>query len=67
MEAFSLAREQRARSLELRVAIGLSRLWKTQNKQDKTHKPLAEVYSRFVRDAVIADVLEAKSLLDELT
>jgi predicted ATPase/class 3 adenylate cyclase len=61
-----VARQQQAKSLELRVAMSLSRLWQRQGKRDAARQVLAEVYGWFTEGFDTADLQEAKALLDEL-
>jgi predicted ATPase len=64
--ALDVARRQEARSLELRAAMSLSRLWHQQGKRKEAHDLLAEVYAWFTEGFDTADLQEAKALLDEL-
>jgi len=65
--ALEVARTQSAKSLELRAAMSLSRLWQRQGKKDEARKILAEIYGWFTEGFDTADLKEAKSLLDELS
>jgi predicted ATPase len=65
--ALEIARAQEARSLELRTAIHLARLLRTQGKSDEAHALLAPVYAWFTEGFDTGDLVEAKALLDELT
>ena len=64
--AIEVAKGQNARSLELRAAIGLARLWQDQGKTDEARELLAPVYDWFTEGFDTADLKEAKALLDEL-
>jgi predicted ATPase len=64
--ALDVARHQEAKSLELRAAMSLSRLWQQQGKRQEAHDLLAEVYSWFTEGFDTADLQEAKTLLEEL-
>jgi tetratricopeptide (TPR) repeat protein/predicted Ser/Thr protein kinase len=64
-QALEVARRQRAKSLELRVAISLSCLWHNQGKQQEARKMLNEVYGWFKEGFDTGDILRAKALLDE--
>jgi predicted ATPase len=66
-QALSIARQQQAKSWELRAATSLSRLWKSQDKRDKARKLLAEVYDWFTEGFDTADLIDAKALIDELS
>jgi predicted ATPase len=65
-QALDVARRQQAKSLELRAAIGLARLWQRQGKRDAARQLLAEVYGWFTEGFDTADLQEAKALLEEL-
>jgi predicted ATPase len=58
--------EQQAKSFELRTATSLARLWQQQGKAQEAHDLLAPVYGWFTEGFDIADLQEAKALLDEL-
>ena len=66
-QALEIARQQQAKSLELRAAMSLSRLWQHQCKQADAGQLLAEVYSWFTEGFDTADLQEAKALLEELS
>jgi predicted ATPase len=65
-QALAVARRQHAKSLELRTAISLSRLWQQQGKRDAARQMLAEIYGWFTEGFDTADLQEAKALLEEL-
>ena len=65
-KAIEIARRQSAKSLELRAAVSLSRLWQQQGKQREAHKMLGEIYGWFTEGFDTKDLQEAKALLDEL-
>jgi predicted ATPase len=65
-QALTIARQQQAKSLELRAALSLSRLWQHQGKQDAARELLTPIYGWFTEGFDTADLQEAKSLLDEL-
>ena len=64
--ALDVARRQEAKSLELRAAMSLSRLWQQQGKQQEAHDLLAEVYAWFTEGFDTADLQDAKALLEAL-
>jgi predicted ATPase/class 3 adenylate cyclase len=66
-QALAVARGQSAKSLELRAAMSLSRLWHMQGKRQEARKLLAEIYVWFTEGFDTADLKDAKALLDELT
>lgn len=61
-----VARRQQAKSLELRAAISLSRLWQSQDKRQDAYDLLAPVYHWFTGGFDTADLQEANVLLNEL-
>jgi class 3 adenylate cyclase/predicted ATPase len=65
-EALAIARRQQAKSLELRAAMSLARLWQRQGKCAAAHQMLAEIYGWFTEGFDTADLQEAKTLLEEL-
>jgi predicted ATPase len=65
-QALDVARRQEAKSLELRAAMSLSRLWQQQGKRAKARELLAPIYGWFTEGLDTADLQEAKALLDEL-
>ena len=65
-QALVVARRQQAKSLELRTAMSLSRLWQRQGKRIEARELLAEVYGWFTEGFDTADLQEAKALLEEL-
>ncbi|MBI3301163.1 MAG: hypothetical protein HYZ72_03665, partial [Deltaproteobacteria bacterium] len=65
-KAIDIARQQQAKSLELRAVMSLSRLWQQQGKKDEARQMLAETYGWFTEGFDTADLQEAKALLAEL-
>jgi hypothetical protein len=66
-KALDIARSQSAKSLELRAATSLARLWQQQGKITEAHDLLAPVYNWFTEGFNMADLQDAKALLQELT
>jgi predicted ATPase len=64
--ALDVARRQEAKSLELRAAMSLSRLWQQQSKCAEARELLAPVYTWFTEGFDTADLQEARALLGEL-
>ena len=62
-----VASRQSAKSLELRAAMSLSRLWQRQGKKMQARQSLAEIYGWFTEGFDTADLKQAKALLEELT
>jgi predicted ATPase len=65
-QALDVARCQRAKSLELRAAMSLARLWQQQGKDAEARALLAPIYSWFTEGFDTADLQEAKALLEAL-
>jgi predicted ATPase len=65
-QALEIARRQGAKSLELRTAMSLSRLWQRQGKRAAARELLAPVYGWFTEGFDTADLQDAKVLLEEL-
>jgi predicted ATPase len=65
-QALNLASRQCARSLELRAAMSLSRLWREHDKKADVNRMLADIYNWFTEGFDTADLRDAKALLDEL-
>ena len=69
-KALEIARRQQAKSLELRAAMSLSRLWQQQGKQEEAQQLLAEmlvdIYGWFTEGFDTVDLKEAKVLLEKL-
>jgi predicted ATPase len=66
-QALGVACAQQARSLELRAAMSLCRLWQRRGAVDQARGLLAPVYARFTEGFETADLREAKEQLDELS
>jgi class 3 adenylate cyclase/predicted ATPase len=64
--ALSVARQQQAKSWELRAARSMARLWRDQGKPQQARELLAPVYGWFTEGFDTLDLKEAKALLDEL-
>jgi len=64
--ALSVARQQQAKSWELRTAMSMARLWRDQGKQYEARELLAPVYGWFTEGFDTRDLKEAKALLDDL-
>jgi len=65
-QALAVARQQQAKSIELRAAMSLARLWQQQGKRTEAHELLAPIYGWFTEGFATADLQEAKALLEEL-
>ena len=64
--ALAVARQQQAKSWELRAAMSLARLWRDQGKVQQGRELLAPVYGWFTEGFDTRDLKEAKALLEEL-
>jgi predicted ATPase len=64
--ALTLARHQRAKSLELRAAMSLSRLWHRQGKGAEARRLLQAIYGWFTEGLDTTDLQDARALLEEL-
>jgi predicted ATPase len=65
--AVSVARQQQAKSWELRAAMSLARLWRDQGKAQQSRELLAPVYGWFAEGFDTRDLKDAKALLGELS
>ena len=66
-QAIEVARQQKAKSWELRAVISLCRLRQKQGKIEEARQRLAEIYNWFTEGFDTVDLQEAKALLDELS
>jgi predicted ATPase len=66
LKAIDIAHRQQAKSLELRAAMSLARLWRQQGKTAEAHHLLSEIYGWFAEGFDTKDLQEAKALLQEL-
>jgi predicted ATPase len=64
--ALQIARQQSAKTWELRASMSLARLWRDQGKTLEARELLAPVYGWFTEGFDTRDLKEAKALLDEL-
>jgi predicted ATPase len=64
--ALAIAREQSARSFELRAATSLARLWRDDGKRAAARDLLAPVYAWFAESYDTRGLQDAKALLEEL-
>ena len=66
LQALDIAHHHQAKSLELRVAVSLARLWQGQGKHAEARQLLAPIYNWFTEDFDTADLHEVKGLLEAL-
>jgi predicted ATPase/class 3 adenylate cyclase len=64
--ALTIARQQQAKSWELRAAMSMARLWRDQGKREEARELLAPVYGWFTEGFDTRDLKKAKALLEEL-
>jgi len=64
--ALAVAREQEAKSWELRATMSMARLWHAQGKRQQARDLLAPVYGWFTEGFDTPDLKEARALLDTL-
>ena len=64
--ALAIARQQQAKSWELRASMSLARLWRDQGKVQQARELLAPVYGWFTEGFDTRDLKEAKALLEQL-
>ncbi|HQR38973.1 MAG TPA: hypothetical protein PLF26_11295 [Blastocatellia bacterium] len=62
-----LARQQQAKSWELRTSTSLARMYMTTGRLDEARTLLARIYGTFTEGFETADLREAKTLLNELS
>jgi len=67
LQAIETARQQQAKSLELRATMNLARLWQQQGKRAEAHNLLSGIYNWFTEGFDTKDLQEAKALLEELS
>ena len=65
-QALTVARQQQAKSLELRATMSLARLWQRQGKRTEARELLASIYAWFTEGFDTADLQEARAMLDAL-
>jgi predicted ATPase len=65
--ALAVARQQQAKSWELRASMSLARLWRDQGKVQQARELLSPVYGWFTEGFDTRDLKEAKTLLEQLT
>ncbi len=61
--AIELARRQNSRSLQLRAAVSLAKLWRGQQRDDQARELLQPIYRQFAEGSATADLLSARDLL----
>jgi predicted ATPase len=64
--ALAVARQQQAKSWELRASMSLARVWRSEGKVQQARQLLAPVYGWFTEGFETLDLKEAKALLAKL-
>jgi predicted ATPase len=67
LKAIEIAQKQQAKSLELRAAMSLARLWQSQGKHHAARNMLSDIYGWFTEGFDTKDLQEAQALLEELS
>ena len=67
LRAMETANQQQAKSLALRAAMSLARLWQNQGKIQQARQTLADIYGQFDEGFDSHDLREAKVLLQALS
>jgi predicted ATPase len=67
LASLNWAREQQAKSWELRTSISLARLWQAQGKRKQAHELLAPVYNWFTEGFDTKDLKDAQALIKNLS
>jgi predicted ATPase len=67
LHVLEVARRQEAKSLELRAATSMARLWQGQGKRDEARELLSGIYGWFTEGFDTADLQDAKALLEKLS
>jgi len=65
-KAIQIARKQEAKSWELRATTSLARLWQKQGRTEEARQALVQIYQWFSEGFDTPELIEAKSLLEEL-
>jgi predicted ATPase len=65
--AIDVARRQQARSWELRATVSLCRLWQRQGKREEARQRLERIYGWFTEGFDTPDLIEARTLLADLS
>jgi class 3 adenylate cyclase/tetratricopeptide (TPR) repeat protein len=66
LEGIRIARQQGARSLELRACVSIAGLWLTQGKKDEAKQMLADIRASFAQCSTSPDMIAADKLLEQL-
>ena len=64
--SIQIARQQQAKSLELRASTSMARLYRDQGRHEEAHSLLSAIYGTFTEGFGTVDLCEAKAVLDNL-
>jgi adenylate cyclase len=64
--ALEIARQQQSRSLELRAATSLARLWQRRGKPEEARQALSQIYASFTEGFDAPDLEAARGVLNAL-
>ncbi len=67
LKSLDIAKNQQAKTWELRTAMSLARLWQQQKKADDARNILKPVYDWFTEGFETADLIDAKAMLESLS
>lgn len=65
--ALKIANRQGAKSLEMRAALSLGRLWQTLGNQAEAHQMISKLYAAFTEGLETPDMRAARMFLDEIS
>jgi tetratricopeptide (TPR) repeat protein len=65
--AIDFARTQKSRAWELRATVSLARLWQSQGRCDEARAALSTVYGAYTEGFTTPDLVDAGTLLKELS
>jgi len=66
-DAVAIAQRQGAKLFALRASIALARMWRDDGRGTEARELLATIYARFTEGFDASDLVEARSLVDELS
>ena len=66
-QSIQIARQQRAKSLELRASTSMARLYRDQGRHEQARNLLSSIYETFTEGFGTVDLREAKALLDDVS